>query len=195
MEKGKHRGDTFAGRVPKRQRKIVLKHKRDKMNQGKIHIYTGDGHGKTPAAWGEALYAASEGKSVVIVQFMKDSHIVNSAFVQRLEPEIKFFRFEKSKESFAELSDEEKREEIMNIKNGLMFAKKVLTTDGCDLLILDEVLGLIDVGIITVEDIKALTQAKPEDTTMIMTGIQLSDEVCVLADEVSKIEPINFKVF
>ena len=87
MEKGKHRGGGFAGGVPKRQRKIVLKHKRDKMNQGKIHIYTGDGHGKTPAAWGEALYAASEGKSVVIVQFMKDSRIVNSAFVQRLEPE------------------------------------------------------------------------------------------------------------
>ena len=31
------------------------------MKQGKIHIYSGDGHGKTPAALGEALYAASEG--------------------------------------------------------------------------------------------------------------------------------------
>lgn len=165
------------------------------MNQGKIHIFTGDGHGKTPAAWGEALYAASEGKSVVVVQFLKANHISNSAFLQRLEPEIKFFRFEKSDVSFEELSEKEKQEEIMNIKNGLMFAKKVLTTDGCDLLILDEVLGLIDVGIISVEDIKMLTEAKPEDTTMIMTGIQLSDEVCVLADEVSKIEPINFKVF
>ena len=33
------------------------------MKQGKIHIYSGDGHGKTPAALGEALYAASEGKN------------------------------------------------------------------------------------------------------------------------------------
>ena len=41
------------------------------MEQGKIHIFTGDGHGKTPAALGEALYAASSGKNVVIVQFLK----------------------------------------------------------------------------------------------------------------------------
>lgn len=165
------------------------------MNQGKIHIYTGDGHGKTPAAWGEALYAASEGKQVVIVQFLKGSVINNSEFIQRLEPEIKFFRFEKSEASYAELSDDEKREESMNMRNGLNFAKKVLSTGGCDLLILDEVLGLIDVGVINVDDIRALIEAKDEETTLIMTGIQLNDEVCILADEVSKIETMNFKVF
>lgn len=165
------------------------------MNQGKIHIYTGDGHGKTPAAWGEALYAASEGKEVVIVQFLKASNVNDSPFFKRLEPEIKFFRFEKSDSNFDQLSEEEKRDESMNLRNGLNFAKKVLTTGGCDLLILDEVLGLIDVGIVTVEDIKAIIQAKPEDATLIMTGIQLSDEVCVLADEVSKIDTMNFKVF
>lgn len=165
------------------------------MNQGKIHIYTGDGHGKTPAAWGEALYAASEGKQVVIVQFLKGSVINNSEFIQRLEPEIKFFRFEKSEASYAELSDDAKREESMNMRNGLNFAKKVLSTGGCDLLILDEVLGLIDVGVINVDDIRALIEAKDEETTLIMTGIQLNDEVCILADEVSKIETMNFKVF
>ena len=40
------------------------------MEKGKIHIYTGDGHGKTPAALGEALYAAAEGKQVIVIQFM-----------------------------------------------------------------------------------------------------------------------------
>ena len=165
------------------------------MKQGKIHIYTGDGHGKTPAAWGEALYAASEGKEVVIVQFLKANTIQNSAFLQRLEPEIKFFRFEKAEANFSELSEEAKREESMNMKNGLNFAKKVLATGGCDLLILDEVLGLVDMGVITVDDIKALIEAKDEETTLIMTGIQLSDEICILADEVSKIDTMNFKVF
>lgn len=163
------------------------------MNQGMIHIYSGDGHGKTPAAWGEALQAASEGKEVVIIQFLKSRGLQKSEFLKRLEPEIKFFRFEKSEEDFIRLSKEEKAEEVMNIKNGLNFAKKVLTTGGCDLLILDEVLGLIDVGIITVEDLKALIEAKQEEATLIMTGIQLSDEVCALADEVSKIERISLK--
>ena len=77
----------------------------------------------------------------------------------------------------------------------LNFARKVLTTGGCDLLILDEVLGLIDVGVITVEELKNLLDAKPEETTVIMTGIQLSDDVCVLADEVSRINKVNFKVY
>lgn len=163
------------------------------MNQGMIHIYSGDGHGKTPAAWGEALQAASEGKEVVIIQFLKCRGLQDSEFLKRLEPEIKFFRFEKSQAEFKSLSDAEKAEEVMNMKNGLNFGKKVLATGGCDLLILDEVLGLIDVGIISVEDLKTMIEAKQEETTLIMTGIQLSDEVCALADEVSKIERISMK--
>jgi len=165
------------------------------MNQGKIHIYTGDGHGKTPAAWGEALYAAGEGKSVVIVQFLKSHVMQDTALLQRLEPEIKFFRFEKAESDYVDLDEETQKEEAMNIKNGLNFAKKVLSTSGCDLLILDEVLGVLDLGIVSVEDVKALIEIKPEETTLIMTGTQLNDEVCMLADEVSKIESMNFKVF
>ena len=165
------------------------------MNQGMIHIFSGDGHGKTPAAWGEALHAASEGKSVIIIQFLKGKGISDTEFIKRLEPEIKFFKFEKSDENFSDLSEERKKEEIQNIKNGVNFAKKVLATNGCDLLILDEILGLIDVGVITVEDLKVILASKQEETTLIMTGIQLSDEICVLADEVSRIEKVNFKVY
>lgn len=165
------------------------------MKQGKIHIFTGDGHGKTPAAMGEALYAASEQKSVVIVQFLKAKTFLNEEYMKRLEPEIKFFRFEKATEDYEKLDAQAQQEEKMNILNGLNFAKKVLSTGECDLLILDEVLGLIDENIITVEDLKNLIAAKTEESTLIMTGIQLSDEVCFLADEVSKIENVNFKVF
>lgn len=165
------------------------------MEQGKIQIFTGDGHGKTPAAIGEALYAASEGKTVIVVQFLKANTFLNPEYMKRLEPEIKFFRFEKAAQDYRKLDAAAREEEKLNILNGLNFAKKVLSTGECDLLILDEVLGLMDVGIITVEELKNIISAKMEDATIIMTGIQLSDEVCVLADEVSKIETVNFKVF
>lgn len=165
------------------------------MEQGKIQIFTGDGHGKTPAAIGEALYAASEGKSVIVVQFLKANTFLNAEYMKRLEPEIKFFRFEKAAQDYEKLDAAAREEEKLNILNGLNFAKKVLTTGECDLLILDEVLGLIDVGIITVGELKNIISAKMEDAKIIMTGIQLSDEVCVLADEVSKIDTVNFKVF
>lgn len=163
------------------------------MGQGLVHIYSGDGHGKSPAALGKAVLSAAAGDSVVIIQFLKEKGVNDSEFISRLEPEIKIFRFEKSDVNFEELSEEKKTEEVINIKNGLNFAKKVLTTGECDLLILDEVLGLIDNGIITAEDLKTLLEARDDETDIIMTGISLNDEVCMLADEVSRIETMKFK--
>lgn len=163
------------------------------MGQGLVHIYSGDGHGKSPAALGQAVLSAAAGEEVVIIQFLKGKGVNDSEFISRLEPEIKIFRFEKSDVNFDELSEEKKNEEIFNIKNGLNFAKKVLATGECDLLILDEVLGLIDNGIITPDDLKMILEGRDEETDIIMTGISLNDEICMLADEVSKIETMKFK--
>lgn len=163
------------------------------MGQGLVHIYSGDGHGKSPAALGQAVMSAAAGEAVVIIQFLKEKGLNDSEFISRLEPEVKIFRFEKSEGNFDELSEEKKAEEIINIKNGLNFAKKVLTTGGCDLLILDEVLGLVDNHIITVEDLKNLIDARDEATDIIMTGIAMNDELCMMADEISKIETMKFK--
>lgn len=159
-----------------------------------IHIYTGDGRGKSPAALGRAVQAAANGEQVVIIQFLKEKGLEDTEFVRRMEPDIKLFRFEKSEENFEELSEEKKAEESMNIRNGLNFANKVLSTGECNLLILDEVLGLLDKHIIEVDDLKALLSQKG-DTDIILTGITLNDEVCILADEVSKIETLKFKAF
>ena len=160
------------------------------MANGMVYIYAGDGRGKSPAAIGRAVQAAVAGKNVVIIQFMKGRGLEDSDFLRRMEPEIKLFRFEKSDENFEQLPEEKKREEIVNIKNGMNFAKKVLATGECDLLILDEVLGLIEKEIITVEDLKNMLVCR-EDTSVILTGIKLSDEICFLADEISKIEMIK----
>lgn len=102
--------------------------------------------------------------------------------------------FRESDGNFVELPEEKKQEEIQNIRNGIGFAKKVLTTGECDLLILDEVLGLVEKDIITEDDLKALLECRG-DTDVILTGITLNDEICVLADEVSKIETVKFKVW
>lgn len=163
------------------------------MEESKVQIYSGDGHGKSSAALGKAVQAAAVGKKVVIIQFLKG--LESNEFLKRLEPEIQLFRFEKSESNFLNLSEREQQEEIQNIRNGLNFAKKVLTTGQCDLLILDEVLGLVDNGIIEVEELKNLVDNRPEQVGIIFTGIQLSDDVCILADEVSRIETVNFKVW
>ena len=165
------------------------------MKKGMIQIYSGEGHGKSPAALGRAIQTACTGGYVVIIQFLKGIGLSESEFVKRLEPEIKIFRFEKSDEDFMSLSDERKTEECYNIRNGLNYARKVINTGECSLLILDEVLGIIDNGIITVEELKNLLASKPEEMDIIMTGITLNDAVCILADEVTKIETMQFKIW
>lgn len=161
------------------------------MKKGMIYIYSGEGHGKSPAAYGRALQTACRGEDVVIIRFLKGRGLSNSEYVKRLEPEIKIFRFEKSDENFRSLSDERKAEEIYNIKNGLNFAKKVMNTDECSLLILDEVLELLDIEIISVEELKNLLLCKPENMDIIMTGATSKDAAYSLADEVTKIETVN----
>lgn len=164
------------------------------MEKGLVYIYAGDGRGKSPAALGRAMQAAVQGKNVVIIQFLKGKGLESSDFLRRMEPEIKLFRFEKSDENFAMLSEEKKKEEVGNIKNGMNFAKKVLTTGECDLLILDEMLGLVEREIVSVEELKAMLECRGE-TSVILTGVKLDDDVCILADEVSKIETVKFKVW
>lgn len=163
------------------------------MAKGLIYIYAGDGRGKSPAAIGRAVQAAVDGKHVVLIQFLKGKAQEDSDFWRRMEPEIKLFRFEKSDENFEELSEERKADEIGNILNGMNYARKVLATGECDLLILDEVLGLTEKGIISAENLKALLECRG-DTDIILTGIRLSDEICALADEVSRIETVRLKI-
>ena len=164
------------------------------VDRGNIYIYSGDGHGKSPAAWGRAIQAATEGKKVVIIQFLKGKSMANSEFLRRLEPEIKLIQFEKSEENFEELSKEKQQEEVANIRNGLNYAKKVLSVSECDLLILDEVLGLVDNGILSKEELKSLVDTR-HDTDVILTGVKMDDEICFMADEISRIETVKFKVW
>lgn len=158
-----------------------------KMEKGIIQIYYGDGRGKSTAALGNAIHAASEGKNIVIVQFLKGKREEEQAYLERLEPEIKIFRFEKTEESYEELSEEQKIEAAFNIKNGLNYARKVLATGECDLLVLDEVLGVIDNGLVTKEDMKAVIDAKSDEVDLILTGRVLDDELREYADEIYKI--------
>lgn len=164
------------------------------MKKGSVYIYAGEGRGKSQAALGRAVQTAVTGGRVVLIQFLKGKGLEDSDFLRRLEPEIRLFRFEKSDEVYEELSEERKQEEIMNIRNGISYAKKVLSTGECDLLILDELLGLVEKGILQADEVKSLLDCR-DTTDVILTGISLSDEICFMADEVSKIETVKFKVW
>lgn len=158
---------------------------------GRVQIFTGDGYGKTMAALGEALIAAASGKRVVVIQFLKRRGLTDSTFERQLEPEIKIFRFEKSDADFLSLPEDKQREEAQNIRNGICFARKVLTTGQCDLLVLDEVLGLVDCGIVQEQELRELIFLRGADTDVTLTGIRMCDSLLGIADHVSDIEQIK----
>lgn len=161
------------------------------MSTGKIEIICGNGCGKTALALGRGIQALTEQKNVIVIQFLKGSQKQEDLdVIARLEPEMKVFRFEKSSCYFEELSDEMKQEERLNILNGMNYAKKVLTTGECDLLVLDEVLGLIDQGILQAEDLNAILDCRDE-ADVILTGKVLPEALKKTADRIDRIEPVK----
>ena len=160
------------------------------MNAGIMKVYYGNGKGKTMAAIGRGILEASEGNPVIVIQFLKSKNQEEMSFLGRLEPEFKLFRFEKSSAGFEELSQEQREEEMRNIRNGLNFARKVLTTGECGLLILDEVLGVLENGIITMEELAHLKELADE-TEVICTGTHASQELIDLAEEVYRLEAVK----
>lgn len=161
------------------------------MEKGQIMIICGEGKGKTSAAIGRGIFGARKGKSVIIIQFLKGKVGEEDDFIKRLEPEIKVFSFEKWDTNYQSLSPEEQQEEAMNIRNGMNFARKVMTTNGCDILILDEVLGLVDRGIVTEDELKALVEVKDENMELVLTGIHMCDSLYPYADDVVRIDTLK----
>ena len=124
---------------------------------------------------------------MVFIEFLKAKEEDELGFLKRLEPEIKVFRFEKFQESFDELPEEKRAEEIQNMKNALNFARKVLVTEECDVLILDEVLGLIPYGIAGEAELRNLLEVRSASTDLYMTGVYGAREIWDAVDEVTEL--------
>lgn len=161
------------------------------MENGSISIFYGEGMGKTSAAIGQAIKAVIQGKSVIVIQFMKGKSIGQSAFIQGLEPNLKWFSFEKEDIFYEDLPEEKKKEAISSIQNGMQFARKVLTTKEADVLVLDEVLGLLDSKVIEEKELLALIESMWESTELILTGRCVTDRLVEIASFVSKIEKVK----
>ena len=153
-----------------------------------VQVFYGPGKGKTSAAVGQCIRAASLGQSVIIIQFLKGKDAEEFNFLERLEPDIKLFRFEKSEESSDLLLPSQQKEEKQNILNGFNFAKKVIDTGECDVLVLDEVLGLLDIGLIEVSDIIKLIELRDDYTRLVLTGRNLPEELREYVNIISKLD-------
>ena len=162
------------------------------MKNGTVQAICGSGRGKTSTAIGRAISAIAAHENVIMIQFLKGSQDEEmKVILARLEPELKIFRFEKSAAFFEDLSEEEKSEEKRNICNGVNIAKKVMATGECDLLILDEILGIVDQKIITEETLISALRSKESEMSVILTGKIFPEGLKAYVDSISEIRDVK----
>ncbi len=162
------------------------------MEKGKVQIIYGNGMGKTAMALGRGVSASMRGRKVIMIQFLKGvlSHETAEGLKQ-LEPAFKVFRFEKQNEYYENLTEDGKKEALCNIQNGYNFAKKVLCTGECDMLILDEFLGVMDQGLAGMPELEMLLKQREETVDLILTGKICPAGVEKYADEITRIDAVK----
>ena len=146
------------------------------MEKELTEVYCGNGKGKTALAIGQSLRVATQGKSVIVIQFLKGRETHSLDFLQDVDNlDFKIFRFEKRDCCYEDLTEEEKAEEKSNILNGLNFARKVIATQECDL----------DCGIATVDGIIDMLKQKDESMHIVMTGWNFPEELRPYVDVIT----------
>ncbi|HWQ73151.1 MAG TPA: cob(I)yrinic acid a,c-diamide adenosyltransferase [Desulfitobacteriaceae bacterium] len=159
------------------------------MLTGLVHIYTGDGKGKTTAAIGLGIRACGNGLKVIMVQFLKGSPTGELAILRKLEPDFLVCRNNDLKGFFWNMNGEQKEELRRFAAETLNYVQNKVSTEEWDLLILDEVMGAISNNLISVREIVDFIKNKPEKLEVVLTGRHAPRELVEIADYVSEINP------
>ncbi|MBE7029461.1 MAG: cob(I)yrinic acid a,c-diamide adenosyltransferase [Ruminococcaceae bacterium] len=144
-----------------------------------IHIYHGDGKGKTTASVGIAIRALGADKKVVFSQFLKSD---SSCEIKVLDKLLDVKICKNKHGFFPQLNDKEKAE-VIKEQNDLF---SILEDTTClDLLIMDEILDAVYLNIIDEKKLIDFLIKKRETTEIILTGRNPSDDILNLADYIT----------
>ena len=153
---------------------------------GLVHIYSGDGKGKTTAGMGLCVRAAGAGYRVLICQFMKDSGSSERSVMERI-PGITFVSG-RDKVSFSfQMSEEEKEAEKAYYDRLFRETVEKAVTQHFDVLFLDEILYAVGAGFLEEEMVAAFLEEKPDDLEVILTGRDPGKRLTELCDYHSEI--------
>lgn len=156
-----------------------------KRTDGLVHIYCGDGKGKTTASVGAAVRAAGSGKKVVIKRFLKNDHSGEVEVLKQI-PGITVLPCTRQSGFSWKMSSQEKEEAKEYYGEELEKAWKTAWGQDADMLILDEAVGACSLGFIKEERLLELIGCKPEKLEVILTGRNPSKELLAAADYVTE---------
>lgn len=158
-------------------------------NRGYVHIYTGNGKGKTTAALGLALRASGHGIRTYIGQFMKGKDYGELKAVKLLKPYVRIERY--GKRGFIHVKKEPDQQDIELAKKGLEQAKKALFSGNYGIVILDEVITAMFFRLISEEEILELIKKKPENVELVLTGRYATEKLIEASDLVTEMREIK----
>ena len=158
----------------------------DKSKLGLIHIYTGDGKGKTTAALGLILRASGRGLHVVLGQFLKGRE-TGELHTLSLLPGVKVFRGKPLTKFSFQMNEQEKAEVLQSHNEFIQELASYCRQEETDLLVLDEVIGACGTHLLDESMLIDFLKHKPEHLEGVMTGRNPSPELLELADYVSEI--------
>lgn len=157
---------------------------------GLIHIYCGDGKGKTTAAVGLAVRCAGRGNKVLLVQFLKSRDSGELYSLSKL-PDIEVMRGKESKKFTFQMNEEEKH--ALLIEHNKMFEQVLakIKNGGYSLLILDEVIGALNAKVFEMPKLIEFLRHKPENLEVVLTGRNPAPELVEIADYVSEMRKVK----
>lgn len=157
--------------------------------KGMVHIYTGNGKGKTTAALGLALRAIGHGYKVFMLQFMKGSKNYGEIIAaDKYLPGLTIIQ--SGLETFVS-KENPAREDIELALAGLARAGKIILENVYDMVILDEINVALYFNLISLEEVMDLIKNKPVEMELVLTGRYAPKEILELGDVVSEVTLVN----
>lgn len=156
------------------------------MDKGQIHIYTGNGKGKTTAALGLSLRAVCAGKKVFFGQFIKGMDYSELKAAEYL-PGFEIRQF--GRDCF--IYNEPKEEDILAAREGLNICKEIIKNKDYDLVVLDELNIALYYKLFPVEEVIEMLENRADKVEIVITGRYAPQELIDLAHLVTEMKEIK----
>ncbi len=157
------------------------------MEQGLVHIYCGDGKGKTTCAVGLMIRCAGQGGRVLCFQFLKGDNSGERRILEKLEKVTLMSCYGKVKFT-SKMNEEEKLEAKTFYQNRFQQIITMVQQKEYDLLVLDEIMAAISAGFLEEKEVVRFLQNKPVTLEVVMTGRNPGEELLKLADYVTEMK-------
>jgi len=157
-------------------------------DRGLVMVITGNGKGKTTAAFGQALRAIGQNYNVFVLQFMKGRKYGEFIAAEKYLPRLTIRM--SGLDSFV-MRDNPAAIDIELAKKGLDSARKAIMSGKYDMVILDEINVALDFKLITLKEVIDLIKNKPPAVNLILTGRYAPEGIIKLADTVSDVKEIK----